>query len=106
MEILRRSAPQNDIAVLILHTDPSAIADESLGAEVSYENELVEGLVSGETVRATLKRFGMKWTRAKHWINRPDPDYERKSDHFRVNRFNLIVLHRCAALVVLARRQA
>ena len=51
-----------------------------LAAEVSYENDLVQERVSGETIRATLKRFGMKWTRAKHWITSPDPDYERKKN--------------------------
>jgi transposase len=49
-----------------------------LAAEVSYENGLVAERVSSETIRATLKRFGMKWTRAKHWITSPDPNYERK----------------------------
>jgi len=51
-----------------------------LAAEVSYEKGLVKERVSGETIRATLKRFGMKWTRAKHWITSPDPDYERKKN--------------------------
>ncbi len=51
-----------------------------LAAAVSYENELVQERVSGETIRATLKRFGMKWTRAKHWIVSPDPEYERKKN--------------------------
>ena len=51
-----------------------------LAAEVSYETDLVQERVSGETIRATLKRFGMKWTRAKHWITSPDPDYERKKN--------------------------
>jgi transposase len=51
-----------------------------LAAEISYENELIKERVSGESIRATLKRFGMKWTRAKHWITSPDPDYERKKN--------------------------
>ncbi len=51
-----------------------------LAAEVSYENKLIQERVSGETIRATLKRFGMKWTRAKHWITSRDPDYERKKN--------------------------
>lgn len=51
-----------------------------LAAEVSYENGLVAERISAETIRATLKRFGMKWTRAKHWITSPDPDYERKKN--------------------------
>jgi transposase len=51
-----------------------------LAAEISYENDLIEERVSGETIRATLQRFGMKWTRAKHWILSPDPEYERKKN--------------------------
>jgi transposase len=70
----------------ILHQSPrnfgkaTSLWTLDLAAEVSYEKGLVPGLVSGETVRATLKRFGMKWTRAKHWITSPDPEYERKKN--------------------------
>lgn len=68
----------------ILHQSPRNFGKETslwtldLAAEVSDETGLVAERVSGETIRATLKRFGMKWTRAKHWITSPDPDYERK----------------------------
>jgi transposase InsO family protein len=31
--------------------------------------------VSAETIRQTLKRFGINWKRAKHWITSPDPPY-------------------------------
>ena len=64
----------------ILHQSPrnfgkaTSLWTLDLAAEVSYENELVKERVSGETIRATLKRFGVKWTRAKHWITSPDPD--------------------------------
>lgn len=70
----------------ILHQSPRTFGKATslwtldLAAEVSYEKGLVPELVSGETVRATLKRFGMKWTRAKHWITSPDPQYERKKN--------------------------
>ena len=70
----------------ILHQSPrnfgkaTSLWTLELAAEISYENELIKECVSGETVRATLKRFGMKWTRAKHWITSPDPDYERKKN--------------------------
>jgi transposase len=47
-------------------------------AEVSFEEDLTERRVSGETVRATLKRLGVRWERAKRWIESPDPEYERK----------------------------
>ncbi len=35
-------------------------------------------LVTGETIRATLVRFSIRWKRAKHWITSPDPEYLRK----------------------------
>jgi len=70
----------------ILHQSPrnfgkaTSLWTLGLAAEVSYEKGLVQESISGETIRATLKRFGMKWTRAKHWITSPDPDYERKKN--------------------------
>ena len=69
----------------ILHQSPRKFGQEetslwtlALLAQVSYENKLVESLVSIETMRATLERFGIQWARAKHWITSPDPDYLRK----------------------------
>ena len=68
----------------ILHQSPRKFGQETslwtlaLLAQVSYENKLVESLVSIETMRATLERFGIQWARAKHWITSPDPDYLRK----------------------------
>jgi hypothetical protein len=47
-------------------------------AEVSFEEGLTETEVSGETIRATLARLGVRWERAKRWIESPDPEYERK----------------------------
>lgn len=49
-----------------------------VAAEVSFEEGLTEGRVTGETVRATLKRLGVRWLRAKRWITSPDPEYARK----------------------------
>jgi len=68
----------------ILHQSPRNFGKETslwtteLAAEVSFENDLVAERVTGETIRATLKRMGVKWSRAKHWITSPDPEYERK----------------------------
>ena len=68
----------------ILHQSPRKFGQEtslwtlSLLAKISYENGLVASLVSIETMRATLERFGIRWARAKHWITSPDPDYLRK----------------------------
>jgi hypothetical protein len=49
-----------------------------LAAEVSFEQGLSEKRITGETVRATLARMGIRWERAKRWITSPDPEYIRK----------------------------
>jgi hypothetical protein len=49
-----------------------------LAAEVSFEEGLSQKRVSGETIRATLARLGVRWRRAKRWITSPDPEYQRK----------------------------
>ncbi len=49
-----------------------------MAAEVSFEEELTEERVTGETIRATLARLGVRWERAKRWITSPDPEYARK----------------------------
>jgi transposase len=49
-----------------------------LAAQVSLEQALTAERVSGETVRATLKRLGVGWKRAKRWLVSPDPAYARK----------------------------
>ncbi len=68
----------------LLHQSPRKFGKDTslwtldLAAEVSFEEGLTEERVSGETVRATLKRLGVRWERAKRWITSPDPLYERK----------------------------
>jgi transposase len=47
-------------------------------AQVSFEEDLTERRVSDETIRATLARLGVRWERAKRWIESPDPEYARK----------------------------
>ena len=49
-----------------------------LAADVSFERGLTPNRVSGETIRATLARLGVRWKRAKQWITSPDPEYQRK----------------------------
>ena len=49
-----------------------------LAAEVSFARGLTPSRVSGETIRATLARLGVRWKRAKQWITSPDPEYQRK----------------------------
>jgi transposase len=68
----------------LLHRSPrefgkkTSVWSLSLAAEVSAAEGLTRGPVTGETVRATLKRLGVRWQRAKHWIRSPDPEYARK----------------------------
>jgi len=56
---------------------PSSLWTLELAAEVSFEQGLTPERVSGETIRATLKRLGVGWKRAKRWITSPDPAYAR-----------------------------
>ena len=68
----------------LLHHDPREFGKPTslwtldLAAEVSFEEGLTEERVSGETIRATLARMGVRWLRAKRWITSPDPQYARK----------------------------
>jgi transposase len=70
----------------MLHQSPRDFGKETscwtldLAAEVSFENGLIKERVSDETIRNTLKRLGVKWSRAKHWITSPDPEYMRKKN--------------------------
>ena len=60
--------------------DSSSLWTTEMAAEVSFEEGLTKEQVSGETVRATLARIGVRWQRAKHWITSPDPLYARKKE--------------------------
>jgi hypothetical protein len=68
----------------ILHQDPRNFGKEDTfwtleyAAEVSFEEGLTDRRVSAETIRATLARLGVRWERAKRWIESPDPEYARK----------------------------
>lgn len=68
----------------MLHRSPrefgrnSSLWTLAMAAEVSFEEGLTRRRVTGETIRATLARMGVRWMRAKHWITSPDPLYARK----------------------------
>lgn len=47
-------------------------------AEVSFQEGLTAERVHFDTVSKTLIEMGVHWGRAKHWINSPDEQYERK----------------------------
>ncbi len=67
-----------------MHKSPREFGKQSslwtleYAAEVSFEEGLTKERVSGETIRATLSRMGVRWERAKRWITSPDPEYARK----------------------------
>lgn len=68
----------------VVHRSPRAFGKESslwtldLVARVSFEQGLTATLVSDESIRRLLKRLGINWKRAKHWITSPDPQYQVK----------------------------
>jgi transposase len=68
----------------VLHQSPRNFGKEStlwtlqMAAEVSFEEGITERRVTGETIRATLSRLGVRWQRAKRFLESPDPEYERK----------------------------
>jgi transposase len=57
---------------------PTSLWTLELAAQVSFEQGLTPQRVSGETIRTTLARLGVRWQRAKEWITSPDPAYARK----------------------------
>ncbi len=57
---------------------PTSVWTLELAAAVSFEQGLTPERVSGETIRATLERLGVRWRRAKRWITSPDPEYARE----------------------------
>jgi transposase len=58
---------------------PTSVWTLELLAETAYAEGLTAQRVSGETVRATLERLGIRWRRAKGWITSPDPAYTQKN---------------------------
>jgi transposase len=47
-------------------------------AEVCHAKGWTPRQLTREAVRVALKRLGIRWQRAKHWITSPDPAYARK----------------------------
>src|SRR5918994_1037930 len=75
---------QSEALFELLHQDPRKFGKEDTfwtlhyAAEASFEQGITERQVSGETIRATLGRLGVRWERTKRWIESPDPEYARK----------------------------
>ena len=68
----------------LLHQSPRKYGQASstwtlvLVAQVAHAQGITDALVSDETIRDALRRLGVNWRRAKHWITSPDPAYARK----------------------------
>ena len=68
----------------LLHRSPRDFGHQTslwtldLAAEEAARQGLTAARVTGETIRATLARLGVRWLRAKKWITSPDPAYARK----------------------------
>jgi transposase len=71
----------------LLHQNPRTFGKRrstwTLGllAEVCFERGWTPRRFSIETIRQAIKRLGVGWRRAKHWITSPDPAYARKKKH-------------------------
>lgn len=57
---------------------PTSVWTLDLAAEVSFAQGITKEQVSDEAIRLALRRLGVRWQRAKHWITSPDPEYLRK----------------------------
>jgi transposase len=68
----------------LLHRPPRDFGFEtslwtlSLVAKECVKQGWTMRLVSCETIRQTLKKLGINWKRAKHWMTSPDPRYFKK----------------------------
>ena len=68
----------------LLHRSPRDFGHKTslwtleLAAAEAHKQGLTGARVTGETIRATLVRLGVRWLRAKTWIPSPDPAYQRK----------------------------
>jgi len=68
----------------LLHQSPRTFGQPTsrwtlqLAAEVSCAQGLTPRLVSDAAMRVALRRLGVSWKRAKHWLTSPDPAYARK----------------------------
>jgi transposase len=70
----------------LLHQSPRALGQPTslwtleLAAQVCHEKGWTPHRLSRETLRRVLKRLGVGWKRAKHWLVSPDPQYARKKN--------------------------
>ena len=57
---------------------PTSLWTLALVAEVCHQKGWTPRVLSIEAVRQALRRLGVGWHRAKHWITSPDPEYAKK----------------------------
>jgi hypothetical protein len=57
---------------------PTSLWTLGLAARVCFEKGWTGRVLSGEAIRLALRRLGVCWKRAKHWLTSPDPQYARK----------------------------
>lgn len=57
---------------------PTSLWTLERAAQVCHEKGWTPRRLSGEAIRLVLKRLGVGWKRAKHWLTSPDPAYARK----------------------------
>lgn len=57
---------------------PTSVWTLGLVARVCKAKGWAPRVLSVETIRQVLKRLGVRWKRAKHWITSPDPEYATK----------------------------
>ncbi len=59
---------------------PTSLWTLALAAEVCHARGWTTRRLTAEGMRGVLARLGIGWTRAKHWITSPDPDYAKKKN--------------------------
>ena len=70
----------------LLHQSPRTFAKPrspwtlALIAQVCHQKGWTPRILSIETIRMVIRRLGVSWQRAKHWITSPDPAYARKKN--------------------------
>ncbi|MBA4067992.1 MAG: helix-turn-helix domain-containing protein [Isosphaera sp.] len=68
----------------LLHRSPRALGRATSLWTPAPAAEVCEGrgwtarVLSPEAIRQMLRRLGVGWKRAKHWLTSPDPDYAKK----------------------------
>lgn len=71
----------------ILHQSPRTFGKAQsvwtlkLLAEVCYEQNLSDTVLSAPTILDAIVRLGSHWKRAKHWVTSPDPHYALKKSN-------------------------